>query len=378
MSAARRKGKWLGGPPVLGYDVDHDQRRLIINPDEAVRVKAIFNLYLEHKGVTPVVQELDRLGWGTKSWRTKNGKIRESRPFDKNGIFRTLENVVYAGKVQHEGKVYPGEHEAIIDERTWELTQETLKRNGAATAGTARNKHGALLRGILRCSACDAAMVHTFSAKKTRRYRYYICATVQQKGWSACPTKSVNAQEIEDAVVNHIRGIGRNGAVIRETVARLREHVETRHRELTADQRILEREVKRLRSDIDAAVRDILKPGNEGKSEYVTRLSDLQDQVKVREDKIARINAEIDELEAQGVDEAELTQALGRFDPVWDELTPAERTRMIRLLVRSVGYDGTDVFVNFHSDGIKELCREGAERVESCPTNEANLQEVKA
>ncbi len=32
MAAARRKGKWLGGVPVLGYGVDRRARRLIVLP----------------------------------------------------------------------------------------------------------------------------------------------------------------------------------------------------------------------------------------------------------------------------------------------------------------------------------------------------------
>ena len=39
MSAARRKGKWIGGHPVLGYDIDSKARRLIVNPEEAEQVR---------------------------------------------------------------------------------------------------------------------------------------------------------------------------------------------------------------------------------------------------------------------------------------------------------------------------------------------------
>src|SRR6266702_209462 len=37
MSAARRKGKWVGGTPVLGYDVDLAGGRLVVCPAEAER-----------------------------------------------------------------------------------------------------------------------------------------------------------------------------------------------------------------------------------------------------------------------------------------------------------------------------------------------------
>jgi DNA invertase Pin-like site-specific DNA recombinase len=42
MSAARRKGKWVGGCPVLGYDVDPGRGRLVVNAEEADRVRTIF------------------------------------------------------------------------------------------------------------------------------------------------------------------------------------------------------------------------------------------------------------------------------------------------------------------------------------------------
>jgi site-specific DNA recombinase len=46
MSAARRKGKWIGGHPVLGYDIDPKGGRLIVNPEEAEQVRTLFGLYL--------------------------------------------------------------------------------------------------------------------------------------------------------------------------------------------------------------------------------------------------------------------------------------------------------------------------------------------
>lgn len=53
MSAARRKGKWIGGMPSLGYDVDPRGGRLIVNEDQSVMVRAIFELYLEKRALLP-------------------------------------------------------------------------------------------------------------------------------------------------------------------------------------------------------------------------------------------------------------------------------------------------------------------------------------
>ena len=45
----------------------------MVNEAEAERVRAIFNLYLEHEALLPVVQELGRREWTTKCWTTRAG-----------------------------------------------------------------------------------------------------------------------------------------------------------------------------------------------------------------------------------------------------------------------------------------------------------------
>jgi site-specific DNA recombinase len=57
ISALKRKGKWAGGAPVLGYDVDrtNGSPRLVINANEAARVREIFSLYIQKGSMQPVV-----------------------------------------------------------------------------------------------------------------------------------------------------------------------------------------------------------------------------------------------------------------------------------------------------------------------------------
>src|SRR5437763_63742 len=69
LAATRRKGKWTGGCPILGYDVDRRGFKLTVNESEAERVRAIFALYLGHEALLPVVQELERRGWVNKRWQ---------------------------------------------------------------------------------------------------------------------------------------------------------------------------------------------------------------------------------------------------------------------------------------------------------------------
>jgi len=62
IAATRRKGKWSGGMPMLGYDVDLQGGRLLVNEDEARTVRAIFELYLEHQSLIETVKVLNDRG----------------------------------------------------------------------------------------------------------------------------------------------------------------------------------------------------------------------------------------------------------------------------------------------------------------------------
>jgi hypothetical protein len=66
IAAARRKGKWSGGRPILGYDVAPGGGRLVVNDDEAARVRAIYEVYLDRQSLIETITELRSRGGATK------------------------------------------------------------------------------------------------------------------------------------------------------------------------------------------------------------------------------------------------------------------------------------------------------------------------
>src|SRR6202051_2179741 len=74
MTAARRKGKWVGGMPVLGYDIAADGGHLEVTRGEAEQVREMFRLYTQHRSLSAIIEELDRRGWTTKAFRSQRGK----------------------------------------------------------------------------------------------------------------------------------------------------------------------------------------------------------------------------------------------------------------------------------------------------------------
>jgi site-specific DNA recombinase len=204
IAAARRKGKWSGGHPVLGYDVDPRTKKLLVNEEEAVRVRAIFQLYLEHQALLAVLAELARRGWRNKCRQTRRGRARGGSPFTKPRLYELLRNVVYVGKVRYKQEVHAGEHAGIVDPALWQQVQDLLSAHGGVHGE--RRSSGALLGGLLRCQACGCAMTPAHSANRSgKRYRYYTCTAAQRRGWRTCPSKALPAGAVEGFVLEQLR-----------------------------------------------------------------------------------------------------------------------------------------------------------------------------
>ena len=132
LAAQCRRGQWTGGYPVLGYDVDRSERtpKLVINPEEATKVRRIYSLYLEMKNLLPVVNELDERGWTNKLWHSKKGLPKGGRAFDKGSLHALLTNPIYCGKIKHKTDLYQGQHQAIVDQEIFDRVQAQLRENG--------------------------------------------------------------------------------------------------------------------------------------------------------------------------------------------------------------------------------------------------------
>jgi site-specific DNA recombinase len=174
MSAAQRKGKWVGGTPMLGYDVDPRGGRLVVNEGEAKRVREIFGLYVKHRSLATMLVELHRCKWTTKSWATKKGLRRAGSVFDKASVLRMLTNAIYIGKVEHKGTIYPGEQAAIVEPELWEEINTELRAARRGRSKVVRTKQNALLNGLLFCRSCDRPMVPSYTSKGGRRYPTFL------------------------------------------------------------------------------------------------------------------------------------------------------------------------------------------------------------
>lgn len=353
IAMARKRGKWCGGRPILGYDVEPGTLRLVVNAEEAARVREIFEIYYREQSLLKTAGILRERGWTTKAWTSRKGKPMGGNEFEKSGVQKLLVNPAYIGKVSHKGTLYPGEHEGIIDEVLWTRVQTSLRRNGRTGGMHMHNKHGALLKGLLRCGSCRCAMVHTFAVRTgNKAYRYYTCSNSQRRGADACGSGPISAQQIEDFVAQKIRAVGDDPTIRALVLDRTRSDDRERAAELEEESRAMWREAREL----DRAIRDAAtcRPGD---THAIARLADLNERASAVASRRAELDEVLTELNAREVLKEHVDGTLGAFDELWASMSPSDQAKLLRLLIREVTFDAAKgkVTIALRETGIRAL-----------------------
>ncbi|MHC5054545.1 MAG: recombinase family protein [Planctomycetota bacterium] len=334
MAAAKRRGKYTGGPPVFGYDVDRANKRLVVNEEEAKRVRQIFKRFVDLGSATVLLKDLDARGWRTKTWVTLKGKRREGRPWDKGSLYRLLNNRLYIGEVTHKGESYPGEHDAIVPIQLWKRVHEILALNWRTRANRARGKTPALLRGIIRCGACDCSMGPTYTRKGGKQYRYYLCVKASKKNYGTCPIRTVSARTVEGAVFAQLKAIFRTPELIARTYRAAKEQEGAEVERMSARKAELEAEI----ADLKAQATALVQSGGNGKGSrrrITVEVASVNREIERAEDELQTVSAGVANL-SEPLTEREVIDALKDIDPVWNELFPLEQERIVQLLVERV------------------------------------------
>ena len=187
------KGKVPAGRLPLGYRRKTGAKNEIEpDPETAPVVRAIFEEYLAQ---SDSVAEL----------RRKYAKYL----YGKNQLYRMLRNPLYIGKVEYDGKVYPGQHEAIIDRDLYEKVNALLPGERRAPRPS-RQTYKYLLQGLVLCKCGRRMTPYSVKKRGDTRYFYYKCQ--DQLGCKF----SVNAERLDEEVLEQVKRIVLDPEYVRE------------------------------------------------------------------------------------------------------------------------------------------------------------------
>jgi site-specific DNA recombinase len=351
--AARRHGRWTGGMPPLGYRVAAEGGKLVPDEIEAEQVREIFNLYIELRSTLAVAQELTRRGARRKSWTTKTGKAREGREWNAANLHRLLTDSIYIGRQKLGSETFPGLHKGIVPKPVFDQVQRILGENRRTSGASLRNRHGALLRGILRCAACDAAMTHAFTERRGKAFRYYRCTNAIKGG--TCSTRSVPALKIEAFVVEQICRIGTDPALRDETFRQVQAQLAAEARGRRAESKRIEGDLAAARAEIDRLTNAVTRADGAAADALMAKLAEAQERIVGLERRQREL---ADQPENRAIDVDAVGRALHEFSELWAVLLAPERERVVRLLIEHLDYDGATVKFHFSATGAQLLAAE--------------------
>lgn len=204
IAASKKKGIWMGGRPVLGYDIK--DRKLTINEPEADIIRLIFDSFLRHESMTTIVAQMQRKGIKGKTWVSRRGKVNEGELLNKGSVYRILNNPIYVGKIQHKKTVYQGEHPPIISQEKWDAAQALLDKNSSGERRKrSRTPSSHLLRGILFDCEGNALTPSATKNRHGKMYRYYVSTKAIKTSYGEAKLASVPAAQVEQMVIMQIR-----------------------------------------------------------------------------------------------------------------------------------------------------------------------------
>jgi len=201
MLASRKRGMFTGGRALLGYDVKDG--KLVVNVDEAKTAREIFDLYLSKGSLLATANELAARNIRNKSYTTRAGKRINGCAFTKTTLQSYLRNPVLAGLMRCGEELVKGQHEAIINIKTFEAVGALLSKQSRRSGDSYRRE--VLLRGLIKCGRCNSTWsLHETSKRGAKTHRYYECQKIQKLGAGACRGSRCNAEKLEEAIVSEV------------------------------------------------------------------------------------------------------------------------------------------------------------------------------
>jgi len=206
IAASKKKGMWMGGYVPMGYRAH--ERTLLIDEEQADRIRTIYRRYVELGNVRRLKAELDSQGWATPISEGKDRRATGGKPFSRGHLYRLLSNPIYRGEIVHKGVRYPGQHPAIIDPDLWDQVQTILdiNRQGRRKGGNPSRSDAqvSLLAGKLY-DGDGQRMTPSHTSKGSRRYRYYVSTHLNGKPRQSGMGLRLPAPELEGAVLSALQ-----------------------------------------------------------------------------------------------------------------------------------------------------------------------------
>lgn len=319
-----------------GYRYNKETGSMDIVPSEALIVHRIFTEYLSGKSISAIKNELNEEGYQT----------RES-PWPYKAISRILTNFVYTGKTEFLGEVYEGEHEAIISELDYQLTQKEFAKRQQQAKETKNNPRPFqakyMLSGVARCGYCHAPLKLRLGAVKKdgTRAMVYDChnrwkrtkthLTVYNNNEQCTKSGRYQKIDIEDYVLSQIKLMQTNPETIRKSL-KLNEAPTVNTDDIIKQIAKIDKQLDKLN---DLYINDLITVENLKK-----RADKFKNERKLLEAELNNNSDALFKAKKKRLEEILMNKEI-------DEMTYEEQRTIVKMLIRKVDVTNEDIHIIF-------------------------------
>lgn len=207
MKGLRRKHEQGGTPhkPPIGYLSKReliggqDIRSVIVDEERAPLVRRAFSLYATGEWTLhKLAAYLEAEGL-----RSRGTRRYPERPLSNSRIHALLHNPYYMGVVVWNGQRYPGKHEPLVDQDTFDRVQMLLA--GARVGGERPQKHEHYLRGSVFCDECLGRLLYgRHRGRSGRHYEYFCCNNRAVRRRGQCSSGHFSVEVTEEHIIEQV------------------------------------------------------------------------------------------------------------------------------------------------------------------------------
>lgn len=348
------KGLHTGGLPPLGYDVDPETKKLVLNESEAVIVRLIFERVIEGVGYGKIIEELNSKGYKTKA----------GNQFAKNSLNSILTNEKYIGtyvfnklsskdvdgkrnshKFKDESEIIRIENAipAIITKEQFDLVQQKMQSRKHKFSN--RTIEAYLLTGKIFCGVCGGAYVGSRrnAGRNKRQLVTYGCNIRYRKRSACCNNKEIRREYIEGYVLEKLSEYVFNDKLIPKIVDEYNRFLAYQDNEVVQQKKELEKRVETLEKDIDSVINLLTKVASDA---LLNKLKALEEEKYSLESKLNQLYKSV---KTDKVTVADISAAFHKARQMLADGSFPNLKKIIELYVQKiiVYEDRADVYLNF-------------------------------
>ena len=308
----------------FGYDYSKETGILSVNPTQALIVKRIFTEYLNGKSVVKIIRDLNA-----------EGHVGRKRPWGETITKYLLKNETYLGKSKYKGKVFEGQHDAIISQELFDLVQLEVEKRQISAFEKYNNprpfRAKYMLSGLMKCGYCGASLgiyVTTKNRGGLSKYKYQCRHRFSKDKKIRCNSGWYSKDELEKRVIKELERLKFDPKYKEETLAKKDETIKVED---------IKKQLERINKQVSKLTELYL-------DEIITR--------KELDEKNAKIKTERQYLEEQlenqksnvmSIRKRKLSRLLKDFDI--EKLSYEEASKIVKSVIKEIVVTGDDMTI---------------------------------